>query len=42
VGGRPLCSVGGLQARERGRQKFQKKATFFPSFPLHVRGEEER
>ena len=38
VGGRPLCSVGGLQARERGRQKFQKKAPFFPSSPLHVRG----
>jgi hypothetical protein len=37
VGGRPLCPVGGLQARE-WPTKIQIKATLFPSSPLHVRG----
>ena len=36
VGGRPVCSVGGLQARE-GPAKFKQKL-LFPSSPLHVRG----
>jgi len=38
MGGRPLCPVGGLQARE-WPAKIQKKASLFlPSSPLHVRG----
>ena len=37
VGGRPLCPVGGLQARE-WPAKIQKKASFFPSSLLRDRG----
>jgi hypothetical protein len=37
VGGRPLCPVGGLQARE-WPTKIQKKASLFPSSPLRDRG----
>jgi hypothetical protein len=37
VGGRPLCPVGGLQARE-WPAKIQKKASLFPSSPLRDRG----
>ena len=40
VGGRPLCPVGGLQARE-WPAKIQIKATLFPSSPLRDRGEED-
>jgi hypothetical protein len=39
VGGRPVCSVGGLQARE-GPAKFKQKL-LFPSSPLHVRGKKK-
>ena len=43
VGGRPLCSVGGLQAREReGAGKNSKKSTVFPLPRCLFRGEEER
>jgi len=37
VGGRPLCPVGGLQARE-WPATIQIKATLFPSSPLRDRG----
>jgi hypothetical protein len=37
VGGRPLCPVGGLQARE-WPAKIQIKATLFPFSPLRDRG----
>ena len=39
VGGRPVCSVGGLQARE-SPTKFKQKL-LFPSSPLHVRGKKK-
>jgi hypothetical protein len=39
VGGRPVCSVGGLQARE-APTKFKQKL-LFPSSPLHVRGKKK-
>jgi hypothetical protein len=37
VGGRPLCPVGGLQAREWPAE-IQIKANLFPSSPLRDRG----
>jgi hypothetical protein len=37
VGGRPLCPVGGLQAREWPAE-IQIKAKLFPSSPLRDRG----
>jgi len=37
VGGRPVCSVGGLQARE-GPEKNSNKSPFFPSSPLQCLG----
>ena len=39
VGGRPVCSVGGLQAREGPAKSKQK--LLFPSSPLHVRGKKK-